>query len=151
MKQLTCMQCGRQFSISDSKRIYCSDECRVAAREARKKRPAKQWTFRRKPTYSRPPVSTKKCLACIYGGNFGGDTPYCRYYSVTGTTRTFLHPEGLTAECKEYEPKNGRHLRVNFALDGGDTSSIREDIEQEDEDQVYLDRLRQKIAAYGER
>lgn len=58
--------------------------------------------------YSKPLVDLKKCAKCIYAA--GGNTNiYCGYLNITGHSRTSLHPEGLTSDCKEFMPrKRGR-------------------------------------------
>ena len=51
--------------------------------------------------YGEPLVDPKKCMKCKYGHVDGA----CGYLDATGHSRTGLHPEGLTSDCKEFKAK----------------------------------------------
>lgn len=55
--------------------------------------------------YSRPLVDPKLCAKCVYHENSNIYGFCCGYLTKTGHTRTSLHPEGLTSDCKEFKAK----------------------------------------------
>ena len=54
-------------------------------------------------------VSPTVCAKCVFRGGGEGEGHYCRYSEIMGHTRTSLHPEGLTSDCKEFVKKQKKH------------------------------------------
>lgn len=54
-------------------------------------------------------VSEKLCRKCEFSYHNDCLGYHCGYQFKTGTTRTAMHPEGLTAECQEFMPKQRKH------------------------------------------
>lgn len=55
--------------------------------------------------YSKPLVDPKLCAKCVYSETDNVYGYCCGYLNKTGRTRTSLHPEGLTSDCKEFKPR----------------------------------------------
>ena len=51
------------------------------------------------------PKWCRKCVYCVTQSN----VKHCGYMLIKDTTRTALHPEGLTSTCYEFEPKQRKH------------------------------------------
>lgn len=51
------------------------------------------------------PKWCRKCVYCVTQSNI----KHCGYMLIKDTTRTALHPEGLTSTCYEFEPKQRKH------------------------------------------
>lgn len=49
-------------------------------------------------------VPYEKCAKCRFSCVFE-NKPLCNYFEVMGHTRTSLHPEGLTDDCREFQPR----------------------------------------------
>lgn len=54
-------------------------------------------------------VPYETCRKCRYYSNFADSWRMCMYFIYTGVLRSSLHPEGLTKECREFEPKQRTH------------------------------------------
>lgn len=54
-------------------------------------------------------VSEKLCRKCEFSYHNDCLGYHCGYLYKTGTTRTAMHPEGLTSECHEFMPKQRKH------------------------------------------
>lgn len=103
-----CIRCGKHVRKDVNRRYtpkYCGPECcREAQREMQRERDR---TLResRTPIQARPLVPYRICKKCRWGRIHNKDNMSCTYLEHHDHTRTSLHPEGLTADCKEFEPK----------------------------------------------
>lgn len=99
--EFTCAGCGKKTSVAyrcGGPPKYCSVECREAAQKERDRKARKRFT--------QPPVPYRVCKKCRWGRCTNNSTSLlCTYSEYHDTSRTALHPEGLTADCKEFEPK----------------------------------------------
>lgn len=100
-----CPNCGKEFPLDEKNgtvaRKYCSMKCR---KEYAEKKAERQKLLRKTQRLSDTLVPQERCRTCRYAQKCG-PLYHCGYFLQLDTTRTALHPEGLTADCKEYEPK----------------------------------------------
>lgn len=108
-----CPGCGKKFSLYENgnlkERKYCSKECWAAyvdGKKAEQEEKAKKRRGRRAAIHQTL-VPQERCEKCKYSQRYL-DLYHCGYVLVKDTTRTALHPEGLTADCQEFEPKRRR-------------------------------------------
>ena len=104
-----CPNCGKVFPTyvegNRTERKYCSKECWRAFTEKRAK--LRYEAKHRHTALSDTLVPQKVCEKCKYHAKYG-KLFHCGYMLYTDTTRTSLHPEGLTSDCKEFEPRRRR-------------------------------------------
>lgn len=50
-------------------------------------------------------VPYEQCAKCQYSIRYADTVQVCNHFDVMGQTRTSLHPEGLTDDCKEFQPR----------------------------------------------
>lgn len=121
MYDFTCLNCGKKAVLpvtSCTPKKFC---CRTCYREYIAKHrtmPDTKPRINSRPQAapakagasdtSKPLVDPKLCRKCWYGVSQSGYT-HCGYLLKTGTTRTALHPEGLTSECYEFKPRQRTH------------------------------------------
>lgn len=103
-----CPNCGKEFALfvngHQEERKYCSKEC---WRECVRKRAEAKKHRGRPHSISKTLVPQERCQKCKYSAKYS-HFYHCGYVLMKGTTRTALHPEGLTADCQEFEPKRRR-------------------------------------------
>ena len=108
-----CPGCGKKFSLYENgnlkERKYCSKECWMAyaRNQMEEKQQAEQKRRGRRPSGPKTLVPQERCQKCKYSAKYR-NLYHCGYMLMKGTTRTALHPEGLTADCLEFEPKRRR-------------------------------------------
>lgn len=108
METYICQNCGKENVINreGSARKFCDKYCQkeyyarkeVAAAAARVAASDKR----------KPLVDNKQCRKCKYR-YYGHDHYSCGFLFIKGYSRTSLHPEGLTSECHEFEPRQRKH------------------------------------------
>lgn len=101
-----CPNCGRP---SPWNRKFCCKACLLKYTE--KQRQAAQEKAAKDAELRKVLVNPNQCHHCIYGYNYGGKIYGCGYMFIKDQTRTSLHPEGLTSDCKEFVPRNSRWKR----------------------------------------
>ena len=122
MYEFICLNCGKKAILrttSCTPKKFC---CRTCYSEYVRKRGAVPDTKQEinKATAAVPAkagasdtskqlVDPKWCRKCEYGAGGQFNIPHCGYMIKTGTTRTALHPEGLTSTCYEFKPKQRKH------------------------------------------
>lgn len=95
--------CGKLVQIETAfirMRKYCSKAC---CKEAQKQKELEKW--KQRTILSKPLVPYKVCMNCKWSRVRNKENMSCTYMDRHDHTRTFLHPEGLTAECQEFEPR----------------------------------------------
>lgn len=105
--EYNCARCGKPVRKEFSRRYapkYCGPEC---CREAQKER-ERALRETRKPLRPLPLVPYKTCKKCRWGRIHNKENMSCTYMEHHDHTRTSLHPEGMTADCKEFEPRRSR-------------------------------------------
>lgn len=118
MYELTCKTCGKKFFHPKAETNCCNEECRRAYKS--KIMCGKKYnTIGHKAAAAAPakagasdtgkqlvdPKWCRKCVYCVTQSNI----KHCGYMFIKRTTRTALHPEGLTSTCYEFEPKQRKH------------------------------------------
>ena len=119
MYELTCKTCSKKFFHKKAETNCCSEECRRAYQSkimrGKKYAPRISHVATAAPAKAgasdtgKQMVDPKWCRKCEYGAGGEQGTPYCGSMLKTGTTRTALHPEGLTSTCYEFKPKQRKH------------------------------------------
>lgn len=103
-QEITCALCGKQVKIETNyirKRKYCSREC---CKEAQRQKDLQKW--KQRAILSEPLAPMKFCARCKWSSVLRENLYVCAYAEKNEHTRNFLHPEGLTAECMEFEPRS---------------------------------------------
>ena len=109
MDTYTCKNCGKENPISREGSIarkFCNRDCQkayYAKKEAAAAAAKVVASDKRKPL-----VDNKQCRKCKYR-YYGRDHYSCGFLFIKGYSRTSLHPEGLTPECHEFEPRQRKH------------------------------------------
>ena len=105
-----CPGCGEKFPIyingDHYERKFCSKDC-WRAYAAGKKEAKVQERRKRYAAMSQTLVPQERCEKCKYSMKYL-HLFHCGYLLMNGTSRTMLHPEGLTADCQEFTPKRRR-------------------------------------------
>jgi hypothetical protein len=111
MYDFICKNCGKKHTRATQNapnQKFCDRNCwseynkkkMQAEAEAKKQ----EQLERRKRRTTITPAS--QCEKCIYGYSIAS-VWCCGHFEIAGYTRHSLHPEGLPAECQEYQPKKG--------------------------------------------
>jgi hypothetical protein len=111
MYEFTCMNCGKVHVVktaSTTPKKFCNRECWRQHNE--KKRAAQHQTVR--VTLSEPLIPSSQCEKCKYRLSLDGIW-CCGYFDICGHTRTAMHPEGLTTECREFERRRQQRKQKN--------------------------------------
>lgn len=104
-----CPACGAiLFYRSGKFKKFCNSKCKADYYE--KKRQEKAEKAAEAAKLRVPLVPESQCKKCKYGLLFG-ERCGCGYMFATGQPRLLLHPEGLSAECKEFEPRKRKRPR----------------------------------------
>lgn len=123
--EFDCAWCGKHVVIEDYRGQppkYCSVKCRkdisaMKKREHRERERLKQqycYTAAPDKKQERTPVPISKCVKCAYSLLVGCEI-CCDYWEITGNSRVAMHPEGLTADCREFKPRKRARIRVPAA------------------------------------
>lgn len=146
--EFNCARCGEKQSVEytfGGHPKYCSSCRSIAYRENKNIRGKNGEGI---SNYYSPLVDLRKCGRCCYSQGGGKTGTICMYFELTGHSRTFLHPEGLTADCKEYTVRSGgrqslrKPIKLRKEPDGAPTEGKRTEL---DPDFV---RLQKKIRGY---
>ena len=102
-----CRNCGKELYVTSSGKmnIFCDRQCQLEYGAKRKQEKAAEAAERARLRETLVPE--KQCRKCKYGFDYGGRYG-CGYVYVKDQSRTSLHPEGLSGDCKEYTPKKWR-------------------------------------------
>lgn len=109
-----CPNCGKTFPVyvngAHQERKFCSKDCWKAytqKRQEAKKQQKQAAKVQFKTLHDRQLVPEELCRKCKYHAKYG-NMFHCGYVLKMDTTRTKLHPEGLTSDCREFEPSRRR-------------------------------------------
>lgn len=112
METYTCQNCGKENTImqgGSSARKFCNRECQ---KEYYRKKEAVAAVARVVASDKRKPLvdPKKHCTRCRWSISIQhGGGRHCGYMFITGKSRVAMHPEGLTSECQEFEPRQRKH------------------------------------------
>lgn len=109
-QEFACAMCGARVKLETNyirKRKYCSRECCIEAQRQKELQKRKH-----RAILSEPLVPVKVCGRCKWSWVVREGVYGCAYAEANEHTRNFLHPEGLTAECKEFEPRKIRNNKT---------------------------------------
>ena len=101
--EFDCAWCGKHVALEEFRghpQKFCCKRCCNKAYEAR--RGGKKQEPKERPG---PLVPLEKCEKCRFSSRPTGEYFMCAYHEIMGHSRTSLHPEGLTSDCKEYQPR----------------------------------------------
>lgn len=130
MYEFDCRWCGKHMSydwLNGRRPIYCCASCRkeanrAATREAIKS-PERQKGRERKirleelrQQRAKQLAQTECCKQCKWGVLLQSHSWCCGYSDVNDHTRTSLHPDGLTEDCKEFTPRTGARLNLRRSM-----------------------------------
>lgn len=141
---IPCKHCGKPIEILSDKgrtKQYCSKACREKARRER------DAEARGKKKRSKPLVSLDQCAKCRYVTKVG-TCLCCGYFEIAGRTRLGQHPEGLTEECQEFEPKKRGRKKKSITINHRPKWAELE--EQEDYGQEEAIHLLRQLLRRGE-
>lgn len=120
MYEFTCLNCGKKDVLpvtSCTPKKFC---CRACYREYIAKHrtmPDTKPRINSRPKAAakavasdirKPLVDIRQCKKCVFGVTQSGYI-HCGYVLIKGTTRTALHPDGLTSTCYEFVQKQRKH------------------------------------------
>lgn len=120
MYDFTCLNCGKSAtlpSVSCTPKKFCSRTCYREYIAKHRTMPDTKPRINKATSApakagasdtSKPLVDPKLCRKCVYCVT-QSNVKHCGYMLIKGTTRTALHPEGLTSTCYEFEPKQRKH------------------------------------------
>lgn len=120
MYKHTCEYCGGSYENKDPKSRFCCRDCYgKAVSSGQLKRSPQKPHINHKGTVKasaivrasdshKTLVDPKKCSKCRYRA-FADIGYHCGYLSITGRSRLAMHPEGLTKDCQEFEPRQRTH------------------------------------------
>lgn len=136
-----CAYCGKKFSgRKQINRRFCSTECKNAAN--------KEAIPGKRLSVTEPVVPPQKCKKCVHGAvAIDNVWPICNYIFDTGKSRVQMHPEGLTAQCREFAPKAGRSRRAPLTVKGRTIEPSFDD-SSKNRDADDLRKIQKKIKAY---
>ena len=128
--EFDCAWCGKHAFVSKYRGQppkYCSDQCRRDSAAAKKREHRKRADHSKQNGTSKPKhpglehdgilVPVMKCAKCRYS-QLVGRFLVCGYFEFTGQTRTSRHPEGLTADCREFKPLARARKKVPIKVNG---------------------------------
>ena len=120
MYDFTCLNCGKKDVLpvtSCTPKKFCSRACYLEYIAKYKTMPDTKPRINKATgapakagasDTSKQLVDPKWCRKCVYCVT-QSNVKHCGYMLIKDTTRTALHPEGLTSTCYEFEPKQRKH------------------------------------------
>lgn len=121
--EFTCANCGKRHRVSERvgrgiHKKYCNIACRDAFFVKKRKEASKEKARLKQEKIRRqqPIVPVARCLKCRFAQK-EQRTITCGYLFATGTSRLLLHPNGLTADCLEYQPKKRTKSSARKAIE----------------------------------
>lgn len=111
MYEYICLNCGKKHierSASAAPKKFCDRRCWKEYQEKKQSAAAAAAARVAASDKRKPLVDPKFCRKCKYRV-YAHDQYACGYQLITGTSRTALHPEGLTSVCHEFEPRQRKH------------------------------------------
>ena len=111
-----CPNCGKEIYAAKNGKmnIFCNQQCHVEY--GAKKRKAKEEKAAEQARLRATLVPETLCRKCEYGFCFWTNHYACAHFEIRDKTRLSLHPEGLSADCKEFTPRKrkrkGRGISV---------------------------------------
>ena len=126
--EFDCAWCGKHAFVSKYRGQppkYCSDHCRRESdnyrkrerRKNEKKKNPSYWMGNPDSEQNTALVPILKCAKCRYS-QLVGQFLVCGYFEFTGQTRTIRHPDGLTADCREFMPRARARKKVPIKVNG---------------------------------
>ena len=120
MYEFKCLNCGKSAtlpSVSCTPKKFCNRNCYREYIAKYRKMPDTKPRINSRPQAapakagasdtSQQLVDPKLCRKCVYCVT-QSNIKHCGYMFIKRTTRTALHPEGLTSTCYEFEPRKKR-------------------------------------------
>lgn len=96
-----CPNCGETVTVPN---VFCDRKCWKEYQDKKRIEQERRRAKCRGYQSSRPLVPEDLCMNCKYSQKYS-QLVGCGYFFIKGETRLAKHPEGLTAECQEFEPR----------------------------------------------